>query len=151
MIHHLLSGLHDMTKHVLPFHLVPRSRLLELGERAVAAMGFVKRRLARELGWARIQGFAPKEWLAPVPLLSFYENDLVDYCHGVWNAIERPEDFEPTFVRSRHYAQLVDVLASRARQAKGLGAPWSRVWPRPYLRFEIDGPTRLEPRPRAGR
>jgi hypothetical protein len=143
LIHHLLSVLHDMSKHVLPLHLAPRTKLLELGRRVMLAMGPLRRLFARELGWARLLGSVPKQWLAPVALLTFYENDLVDYCHSVWNAIEDPEDFGPTFTRSRHYDQLEDVLSRRLRHATAYGLPSSEAPPRPYARFEIDGPSSL--------
>jgi hypothetical protein len=138
--HHLLSLLHDMTKHVLPLHMVPRATLEQLGERVVSALGPLRRRVARETRWARLLSAVPKEWLAPVALLTFYENDLVDYGHAVWSAIEVPEDFEPTFLLRRHYTQLEDVLSRRIEQARALGFPAGEAPPRPYARFEIDGP-----------
>jgi hypothetical protein len=142
MIHHLLSVPHDMSKHVLACHLVPRARLLDLGERVVSVMGRWKRRVAGTLAWARWLGSIPKECLAPVPLLTFYENDLVDYSHAVWDAIDDPHDFASVFARPSHYAQLVDVLSRRMEQVKGFGFRLRRgsVPPRPYTRFAIDRP-----------
>jgi hypothetical protein len=139
MIHHLLAVPHDTTKHVLTFHLVPRSCLLDLGERARAGVGLLRRRLGGDLSIRHVRalGSVPKGWLAPVPLLTFYENDLVDYCHSVWAALDAPEDFVATFTRRSHYAQLLDVLSRRLVQAAKIGAPWREVPPRPYARFEV--------------
>jgi hypothetical protein len=139
IIHHLLSVHHDMTKHVLCCHSIPKRRLLELGEMAKGALGRVQLTVARRPKVARWLDGMPKDWFAPVPLLSFYENDLVDYCYRLWRVIERPEDFAGAFERPSHYAQLVDVLRRRMEQAKtarlfGFSEP-----PRPYVRFEIDG------------
>jgi hypothetical protein len=139
MIHHLLAVPHDTTKHVLALHLVPRSCLLDLGERARAGVGPFRRWLGGDLSLRhpRSLGSVPKGWLAPVPLLTFYENDLVDYCHSVWAAVDVPEDFVATFTRKSHYAQLLDVLSRRLLQAAKVGTPWRDVPPRPYARFEV--------------
>ncbi len=140
IIHHLLALLHDTTKHVLTFHLVPRSCLFDLGERARAAIGPLRRWLGGEVSirHARPLGSVPKGWLAPVPLLTFYENDLVDYCRRVWEVVDRPEDFVPTFTRRAHYEQLVDVFSRRMVQSKRISALLQDLPPRPYARFEVE-------------
>ncbi len=139
MIHHLLCLPHDTTKHVLVFHLIPGSCLAELGDRARSALGPGRRWLGGDVSHrlARFLGPLPKGLLAPVVLLTFYENDLYDYCQRVWSVLDRPEDFAPTFARKSHYAQLVDVLSRRVAQVEELGAPWRQVPPRPYARFEV--------------
>jgi hypothetical protein len=138
-IHHLLAPLHDMTKHVLSLHLVPRTSLFELGGRVLAAIGPLRRKLAHGRLWTRAAELLPKAVYAPVPLLTFYENDLVDYCHRVWEACSKPEEFAPTFTRGAHYAQLEDVLERRLRQSREWALP--RAPPRVYARFEIDRPS----------
>jgi hypothetical protein len=140
LVHHLLALPHDMTKHVLTFHLVPRSCVLDLGARARLALRPPRAWLANDeaLGRARLLGRLPKEWQAPLPLLTFYENDLVDYCSRVFGAIDRPEEFAPTFARPAHYAQLTDVLARRVGQIGRVSGLFRDVPPRPYARFEID-------------
>jgi hypothetical protein len=139
LIHHLLCFPHDTTKHVLLFHLIPKSCLDDFGERARAALGLGRRWLGGDvsLRLARVLGPLPKGLLAPVPLLTFYENDLYDYCQRVWSVVDHPEDFAPTFTRQSHYQQLVDVLSRRVAQAEEIGVPWREVPPRPYARFEI--------------
>jgi hypothetical protein len=139
MIHHLLCLPHDTTKHLLVFHLVPRSCLDDLGVRARAALGLGRSWLGGDvsLHLARVLGALPKGLLAPVPLLTFYENDLYDYCQRVWSVVDQPEDFAPTFARKSHYVQLVDVLSRRVAQVEEIGVPWREVPPRPYARFEV--------------
>ncbi len=143
MIHHLLCLPHDTTKHLLVSHLVPRPCLEDLGERARVGFGPPRRWLAGDVSFrlARPFGVLPRACLAPVPLLVFYENDLYDYCRSVWRVIDTPQDFAPTFTKTSHYRQLLDVLGRRVAQATRVGAFWRDAPPRPYARFEIGRPS----------
>jgi hypothetical protein len=121
-LHHLLCLPHDMSKHVLPLHLVPRPAILDLGARVREALGPWRTRVASlGLKWPGALGHVPKRWQGPGPLLRFYENDLVDYCHRVWGAVDRPADFAPVFTRPKHYRQLTNALERRIEQVRVAG------------------------------
>ena len=93
--YHLHGVQHDMSKHALCLHLVPRAQVRALGERATAA-------------WQDHPHRAP-----PEPLARFFENDLTAYCQSIWRDLPEPAAFAPTFDSPRNLAQLHAALEAR--------------------------------------
>ncbi|WAS98600.1 hypothetical protein [Nannocystis punicea] len=123
--YHFFGVQHDLTKHLLLTHLVPRALLLDLG-RALA--GGLRR-------WHR----GP---LVPAPLARFYENDLLAYCQQIWRDLVDPSQFAPTCLLAANLDQLWRAVDDRLREsAAGPGAwLWNDADTCP--RFHITRPPR---------
>jgi len=124
--YHLYGLQHDMTKHALCLHLVPRAQVQALGERVLRA-------------WRVHDHHVP-----PEPLARFFENDLTAYCQCIWRDLPDPAAFAPTFAFPQNLAQLHTALATRiSEQARG-PLRWRTATPASPPGFEIQRP----PRPR---
>ena len=122
--YHLHGVQHDMTKHALCLHLVPRAQVQAIGERAMEA-------------WQRHPHRVP-----PEPLARFFENDLTAYCQAIWRDLPDPAAFAPTFDAPRNLAQLYAALdATIAEHARG-PLHWLIAKPPAPPNFSIDRPTR---------
>jgi len=124
--YHLHGVQHDLSKHALCLHLVPRAQVAALGARA------------REL--------VEHAWLAPQPLARFYENDLIAFCQAIWRDLPGPAEFAPTFTRPANLRQLHAALDHRlAPLARGLRSlpAWLREPSDPRPDFHIERPPRI--------
>jgi hypothetical protein len=93
---HLTAVGHDMSVHVLATHRAPRSELAGLA-RPIAAAAAACRRARRDD--------------ALVPLVLFYEEDLVRHCQRLWAEIEDPAQFEDAYATHR---DALDAARERA-------------------------------------
>lgn len=105
--YHFFGVQHDLTKHLLLTHLVPRRLLLDLGHALAAGLR----------PWHR----GP---LIAAPLLRFYENDLLAYCQSIWRDLPDPAEFVPTCLAPANLAQLWHAV--RARLDETAAGP--RAW-----------------------
>jgi hypothetical protein len=105
--YHFFGVQHDLSKHLLLTHLVPRPLLLDLG-RALA--GGLRR-------WHRGA-------LVSAPLVRFYENDLLAYCQQIWRDLPDPAQFAPTCLAPANLDQLWRAVDARLRES----AAGPRVW-----------------------
>ena len=122
--YHLHGVQHDMTKHALCLHLVPRAQVRALGERAMAA-------------WNNHPHRVP-----PEPLARFFENDLTAYCQSIWRDLPDPAAFAPTFDAPRNLAQLYAALEARVAELARGPMHWLIATPPVPPQFSIERPTR---------
>ncbi len=122
--YHLHGLQHDMTKHALCLHLVPRAQVQALGERVLA-------------GWQRHPQRAP-----PEPLARFFENDLLAYCHAIWRDLPDPEAFAPTFTLAANLAQLYAALDARITELAQGPLRWMITTPARPPTFTLERPRR---------
>ena len=104
MAKHFMYVQHDMTKHAVLLHLVPRACIERYGARIKQAFeGIYERWVSDPVVMAHVAS----------PITRFYENDLVIYCDRVHECVRRPEDFPATFADESNHAQLVEQLEQK--------------------------------------
>jgi len=108
--YHFFGVQHDLSKHLLLTHLVPRPLLLDLG-----------RALATGLRpWHR----GP---LVSAPLVRFYENDLLAYCQQIWRDLADPAQFAATCLLPPNLDQLWRAVDERLRESAAGPHTWLRT------------------------
>ncbi|MDC0719695.1 hypothetical protein [Nannocystis bainbridge] len=123
--YHFFGVQHDLSKHLLLTHRVPRPLLLELGR----ALGDGLRR------WHR----GP---LVSAPLLRFYENDLLAYCQQIWRDLADPAQFAATCQLPANLDQLWRAADDRLRESAAGPQRWLRDDADTCPRFVITRPPR---------
>lgn len=108
--YHFFGVQHDLTKHLLLTHLVPRALLRDLGRALAAALR----------PWHR----GP---LLPPPLPRFYENDLLAYCQAIWRDLPDPAQFVPTCLAPPNLAQLWQAVRRRLAEVAAGPRAWLRT------------------------
>ncbi|MCY0986061.1 hypothetical protein OV203_02905 [Nannocystis sp. ILAH1] len=107
--YHFFGVQHDLSKHLLLTHRVPRPLLLDLGR----ALADGLRR------WHR----GP---LVSAPLVRFYENDLLAYCQQIWRDLADPSQFAPTCLLPANLDQLWRAVDDRLRESAA--GPHTWLW-----------------------
>lgn len=101
---------HDLTVHVLNYHLIPRASVAEMRARIEATVP------DRVASW-REPGAG-----APLTLSYFIDNDLNRYCYAVWCLTKKPADFAAIFQAPGNIDQLWTALSIRLEEtATGKG------------------------------
>lgn len=107
--HHFFGVQHDLTKHLLLTHLLPRELVRALGERLAVGLR----------PWHR----GP---LVAAPLVRFYENDLLAYCQAIWRDLPDPADFAATCRAPDNLAQLWRAAERRLAETAAGAHTWLR-------------------------
>jgi hypothetical protein len=103
---HVTAFMHDVSVHLLNYHLVPRRCILDIGRRIREAMA------------DRFEGWSAPRSMAPFTLTWFFDFDINSYCYGVWCRAEGPERFGPIFAAESNYSQLLAALQQRIEEVK---------------------------------
>ena len=107
---HVSSFLHDLTVHMLNYHLIPRSWMKQTSQRIVEAMP------------ERAEKWKEDKATGPLTLTFFFDNDLNQYALQVWCRCRRPEDYADIFLHPQNVQLINDALTLRITQTlDGLG------------------------------
>ena len=101
---HFMYVQHDMTKHAILLHLVPRTCIQQYGDRIKEAFP------EKYTKWVSDPKFMPH---VASPITRFYENDLVVYCDRIYDHVRRPEDFVATYLAEENHKQLLEQLEQK--------------------------------------
>jgi len=107
---HVASFLHDLTVHMLNYHLIPRSWIEQTTARIKKAMP------------ERVEAWKEENSSGPLTMTFFFDNDLNQYALQVWCRCRRPQDYEDIFLNPRNIKLLDDALSLRISQTlEGVG------------------------------